>query len=111
MMDREKLFQVIDSLNPEYVGMWEDVCNLESPTEDKPGVDAVGECFMARAREKGWQVEVNPQEKAGNPVCIVMNPDAAGQRNTFPPMSSPSSPARMPERRATSIECFRTFWP
>ena len=78
MMDHEKLFQITDSLNGEYIGMWEDVCNLESPTADKAGVDAVGEYFASRAREKGWRVEVYPQEKAGNPVCIVMNPEAAG---------------------------------
>ncbi|MBE6549100.1 MAG: M20 family metallopeptidase [Ruminococcaceae bacterium] len=73
---KEKLLQKIDELNDEYVKIWEDVCNIESPTHYKAGVDAVGEYFIRYANERGWKVEVFEQERAGNVVTITMNPDA-----------------------------------
>ena len=39
---KEKLLQKIDELNDEYVKIWEDCWNIESPTHYKAGVDAVG---------------------------------------------------------------------
>lgn len=73
---KEKLLQKIDELNDQYVKIWEDVCNIESPTHNKAGVDAVGEYFIRYANERGWKVEVFEQERAGNVVTITMNPDA-----------------------------------
>ena len=48
----EKIFEKIDSLYDKYVRIWEDVCNIESPTASKEGVDAVGKYFadFAQAR-------------------------------------------------------------
>lgn len=77
-MKCEKLFEVIDALSDRYVDIWEDVCNIESPTAHKAGVDAVGNYLIALAKEHGWEIEVLPCEKAGNAVCITMNPDAEG---------------------------------
>ncbi len=73
-MDCKKLFACIDGLNEEYLTVLEDVCRLESPTQDKARVDAVGDYFVRMARERGWQVEVQEIETAGNPVCITLNP-------------------------------------
>ncbi len=73
---KEKILQKIDELNDEYVKIWEDVCNIESPTHCKAGVDAVGEYFIRYANERGWKVDVFEQERAGNVVTITMNPDA-----------------------------------
>ena len=70
---KDKLFAMIDELNDEYVKMWEDVCNIESPTHYKAGVDAVGEYFIRHANERGWKVEVFEQPVAGNVVTITMN--------------------------------------
>lgn len=67
----------IDELEEKYLNILEDVCNIESPTEFKKGVDAVGEYFVRMARDRGWKVEVFPQEKAGDVVCITMNSDSA----------------------------------
>ena len=72
---KDKLFEVIDSLNEEYVKMWEDVCNIESPWNCKEGVDAVGEYFIRHANARGWKVDVFEQERAGNVVSITMNAD------------------------------------
>ncbi len=72
-MKCEKVFDKIDELYEEYVGIWEDVCNIESPSEYKEGVDKVGEYFVNLARKYGWDVEVFKQEVAGNPICITLN--------------------------------------
>ena len=72
---KEKIFNIIDDLNTEYVKMWEDICNIESPWSCKAGVDAVGEYFIRHANERGWKVDVFEQERAGNVVTITMNPD------------------------------------
>ena len=75
----ENIFREIDRLNAEVVDVWEDVCNLESPSDYKKGVDEVGNYFINLAQKNGWKVEIFKQETAGDVVCILMNPDAKGE--------------------------------
>jgi len=75
-MNCELLFEKIDELYPDYVRVTEEVCNIESPTNYKEGVDAVGNYFIKMANERGWKVEVCEQKVAGNAICITMNPNA-----------------------------------
>lgn len=99
-MKCENLFREIDGLNETYIKVWEDCCNLESPTLDKARVDAVGRYFIDLAEKKGWKVEIQPQEKAGDSICITMNPDApgkpislSGHLDTVHPVGSFGTPA------------------
>ena len=99
-MKCKELFAKIDELNDKYVGMWEDVCNIESPTDYKMGVDAVGAYFIAEAKKHGWKIETLPVEVSGDVVCITMNPDAdgdmiclSGHIDTVHPVGSFGSPA------------------
>ena len=82
-MECKTLLDTIDALDQQYMSVWEAVCNLESPTACKAGVDAVGDYFETLAREKGWKIEKLALETAGNPICITMNPDAPGAPVTF----------------------------
>jgi glutamate carboxypeptidase len=76
LMDMEKqLLEKIDELEGQFIKMWEDICNIESPWSYKAGVDAVGEYFIRFAEERGWKVDVFEQELAGNVVTITMNPE------------------------------------
>ena len=77
-MLKNKIFEIIDELYPVYLDVWEDVCNIESPTLYKEGVDAVGKYIINMANERGWKVEISRQEIVGDAVCITMNPDAKG---------------------------------
>ena len=77
-MKCEKLFKKIDELHPEYIKFWEDVCNIESPTNHKEGVDKVCQYFVKMAEEKGWEIEVLKLDNAGDAACITLNPDAKG---------------------------------
>lgn len=81
-MVNQELFDKIDALNSKYLSVWEDVCNIESPTNSKQGVDAVGNYFIRMAQALGWQVEVAPFAVSGDAVCITMNPEAS-----LPPVS------------------------
>lgn len=75
-MDVKKLIDTVYELRDEYLKVWIDICNIESPTGYKAGVDAVGNYLAALSEKKGWLVERFPQPVAGDVLCITMNPDA-----------------------------------
>ncbi len=77
-MDFERVFRMIDEKTEEYVGVWQDVANIESPTACKAGVDAVGTYFAEKAAGKGWKTEFCPQKISGDAVCTTMNEGATG---------------------------------
>lgn len=101
----KELFNEIDSINEEFIKIWEDVSNIESPTEYKKGVDAVGNYFAEYAKRMGWNVEKFEQECVGDCVCITMNGEAdkkpitlSGHIDTVHPLGSFGTPAvRMDE--------------
>ena len=99
-MKCKELFTKIDELDAKYIGVIEDVCNIESPTTFKEGVDAVGKYFIDAAKKFGWEIEVLPQDVSGDVVSITMNPDAAGEMiclsahiDTVHPVGSFGTPA------------------
>ena len=57
----------------EYLRFWEDVCNIESPTDCKEGVDEVGRYFARRAEARGWLVEKYCESACGDVITITMN--------------------------------------
>ncbi len=100
MKKLNELFAKIDSLNEEFISFWIDVGNIESPTEFKVGVDAVGKYFCDYAKAQGFDTEVFEQSVAGNCVCITMNSDSknepitlSGHIDTVHPVGSFGSPA------------------
>ena len=97
---REKIFSTIDKLFDHYLKVWEDVCNIESPTDYKKGVDEVSAYFVNLASELGWKVERFKQEKAGDVVTITMNEKAdkapltlSGHLDTVFPLGTFGTPA------------------
>ncbi len=70
------IFKQIDNVEDEYISFLDKVCNIESPTSNKAGVDTVGRCFIEAANRFDWQVEILPQEISGDAICITMNPDS-----------------------------------
>ena len=95
-----ELFKKINESNEYYLDVLEEVCNIESPTNYKEGVDKVGAYFTDMAEKRGWKVEVFDQESAGNVVCITMNPDVdnppislSGHIDTVHPVGAFGTPA------------------
>ena len=96
----KELFEKIDELSSRYIDILEDICNIESPTNYKPGVDAVGNYIIKIAEKHGWKVEKCVQEVAGDAICITMNPDAieapvcfSGHMDTVHPIGLFPTPA------------------
>lgn len=77
-MKCEKLFNIIEEMEGKYLDILEEVCNIESPTDFKEGVDKVGRFFLDFAKEKGWKTEVLNQEISGDAILLTLNPDAKG---------------------------------
>lgn len=69
----KKLFLEIEALEEKYIKVWQEVCDIESPTEYKEGVDRVGDYFAERALALGFEVERFVHGRAGNVVVITMN--------------------------------------
>jgi len=99
-MQCEALFKKIDELNERYVNVLEDICNIESPTNCKAGVDAVGEYIIKMAESRGWKVEVFEQPISGNVVCLTLNADSeeaplsvSAHADTVHPVGSFGTPA------------------
>ena len=78
-MKCNQLFRKIDELDEMYRNLWEDICNIESPSDSKTGVDAVGQYITAFAERHGWKTERCPQAVSGDAICITMNPEAKGK--------------------------------
>lgn len=66
---------ILASKIAQYQKIWEDICNIESPTAYKEGVDAVGRYITRWAAEKGFRVDSLKQSVSGDPLCITINPD------------------------------------
>lgn len=75
-MDIKAVFETINSLNEEYVSVWEEACNIESPSKSKIGVDAAENYFAALAEARGWKVEFFRQPVSGDVACITLNPES-----------------------------------
>lgn len=96
----KEIFEKIDELYEKYLDVLEDICNIESPTLYKEGVDKVGAYFMKIAKEHGWEIEVSKQEVSGDAICITMNPEAklepvavSGHMDTVHPVGAFGTPA------------------
>jgi len=82
-MKCQKLFDVIDLMKNEFIQFWIDVCNIESPTEYKEGVDRCSKYFIEMALSRGWKVDIHEEERSGNCVCITLNPESTERPVVF----------------------------
>ena len=71
----QELFDKIDELNEFYIGVWKDICAIDSPTNYKEGVDRVGDYLTKLARERGFEIKILENEIAGNAIAITINPN------------------------------------
>ena len=82
-MSHNLLFEVIDSITDEFVEIWADIGNIESPTYYKEGVDKVGKYFADYAKKEGWDIEIFEHNISGNVVSITMNSSSKNQPITL----------------------------
>ena len=100
VLEMNDILTTIDSLQEKYIAVWEDVCNIESPTGYKEGVDKVGKYFARIGKELGFEVKYSDGGAAGDVVCITMNPDVdakpivfSGHIDTVHPVGNFGTPA------------------
>jgi glutamate carboxypeptidase len=93
-------FSEIDKLQGKYADFLEDICNIESPTSYKAGVDSVLDYCLKYARGEGYKTEVFSHEISGDVALITMNPGAKGEpillsahMDTVHPVGSFGTPA------------------
>lgn len=72
-MKCEKLFEELSLLEEKYLSVLEDICNIESPTSNKEGVDKVGEYLLKIGEELEFNTEVFKHDISGNVVIVSMN--------------------------------------
>lgn len=82
-MKCDKLFDEIDELEQEYIEFLTDICNIESPSDCKEGVDKVSEYICSKAEKLGWKIEKQKQEVSGDCVCITMNSESPEEAICF----------------------------
>lgn len=70
-----ELFAVIDGLAKKYEDFLEEICNMESKTDDKEGVDAVCARLLQEGNRLGLVIHEKKFEKAGNVASLTYNPD------------------------------------
>ena len=99
-MEYKKIFETIDELYESYLDVWEDACNIESPSKYKEGVDAVGKYLSAIAEKKGWKVDTFYNDVSGNVVTITLNSNSdkkpliiSGHMDTVHPVGLFGTPA------------------
>lgn len=96
----KKVFRKIDELNDFYVDVWKDICNIDSPTDYKEGVDRVGDYLIKLASERGFFIKCLKNDIAGNAFSITLNPDSkespvvfSGHIDTVFPIGTFGTPA------------------
>jgi glutamate carboxypeptidase len=69
----------IDARREEMLAFLRRVVEMESPTDDKAAVDAVGRVFGEAYRALGWAVRTEPQERHGDHLVAEAPPTPGGR--------------------------------
>lgn len=71
----EKVFCEIDKLSKKYTELLVDICNIESKSDNKEGVNEVGAYLADVAKKFGYSIKKREFEKAGNVYSFTLNSD------------------------------------
>ncbi len=77
--DQQTAFDFIDAHRQEMLALWEDFVSTESPSADKPGVDAMARKIADHLRADGADANVIEFEQAGNMVVATVGAQFPGQ--------------------------------
>lgn len=72
----EKLNGLVDALAPSYVQFWKEICEIETPSHHKAGLDKLVDKLERHAREKGFGVYREAFEQAGDCLRIDLPGEA-----------------------------------
>ncbi len=75
---KKKFLSLIEEKEKDAVCLLEEIAKIESPTEYKQGVDAVGAYLVKRAKARGFAVKIHRESVSGDAIAITMNEGALG---------------------------------
>ncbi|MBP5231113.1 MAG: M20/M25/M40 family metallo-hydrolase [Clostridia bacterium] len=76
--DLNNLFRLIREKSGHYAAFLQDLCDIESKSDDKEGVDRVCEEILKEGRGHGYAERVMTHPAAGNVASLTLNPDGTG---------------------------------
>jgi glutamate carboxypeptidase len=79
MMDTQALLEYFQARQDEMLGVVEQLVKQETPSNDKPRLDAFADFLAQRLQDAGATVEILPAEKSGNHVRARFGP-ATGEK-------------------------------
>ena len=71
----ERLYALIEELAPAYVQFWKEICEIETPSQDKSALDRLVDKLQAHATALGCEVYREAFEKAGDCLRIDLPGD------------------------------------
>ena len=66
----QSVFKYIDELSDSYLEFLNNICNIESNSYDKEGINKVADYIMEHEKRAGYLYERVTFEKAGDCLCI-----------------------------------------
>ena len=75
-MSSNELFKKIEALYPKYLDVWERLCSIESPTDNKDGLDAASTFLASVGEAFGCHIDRFSQAVAGDVITLTLNPEA-----------------------------------
>ena len=74
--DISAIFRTIENDEAKYIKFWEDICNIETISNDKEALDGLVDFIQEYALKEGFSVHRTPFEKCGDFLTIDMNEGA-----------------------------------
>lgn len=74
--DVNAIFREIEKDEEKYIKFWEDICNIETVSNDKVALDELADFIQAFVSEEGFEVKRTPFEKCGDFLTIDVNEGA-----------------------------------
>lgn len=74
--DVNAVFREIEKDEEKYIKFWEDICNIETVSDDKKALDEMADFVTVFAKNEGFSVRRTPFEKCGDFLTIDMNEGA-----------------------------------
>jgi len=103
------LNQFVDKNRDEIISMLEIMVNMDSASEFKEGVDALGNCLAEKFASLGFEIEKNPQDFYGDHIICKLK--GGGSNTLIIGHFDTALPQGTPRRRPFKIEDNKGFGP
>ena len=71
-MNKETLYLALEEEKDEFISFWKQICSMETPSSDKPALDAQTEFIASFCRDHALQATIKPFKTAGNALIVEL---------------------------------------